>query len=83
MAKDTNRIYYGQLERFGYTLTAVGRSESEVRKALAREYVRAYKEANNGANPKEDYWDGGRSYYDVAMDEMYVDAFIPGKVEWL
>lgn len=82
MAKDTNRIYYGQLERFGYTLTAVGRSEKEVRKALEKEYVRVYK-YEHGVHPKEDFWDGGRSYYDVAMDEMYVDAFIPGKVEWL
>lgn len=82
MAKNTEKIWFGQLERFGYTLTAVGRSEKEVRKALEKEYVRVFKD-ENGVHPKDDFWDDGESYYDVAMREMYVDAFVPGSVEWL
>lgn len=80
MAKDT--VYYGQLERFGYTLTAIGRTEREVRKALEKEYVETYI-SENGADPREEFWDDGESYYKVAMDEMYIDEFTFGKVEWL
>ena len=81
MAK--GKIYFGQLERFGYTLTVVGRTEDEVYEALEKAYVEAYKNENYGADPREDVMYGDRTYYDVAMDEMYIDEFIPGEVQWL
>ena len=78
------KIYLGQLERFGYTLTAIGPTKKEVESSLMAEYETAYKNAN-GCDPREDYYDDWdeRSYYDVAKDEIYVEEMTVGKVIWM
>lgn len=82
MAKKTDSVWLGELYRFGYTLQVVGRTEEEVRDALMREYVRTYKQINDGADPKEDEWYDGESYYDEAVECIELTEMTFGKVEW-
>ena len=82
MAKTNNSVWLGELDRFGYNLVVVGRTEKEVRDALAKEYIRVYKNIN-GCDPREDrpyYTDS--SYFEEAMDEAYIREMPFGKVEW-
>ena len=78
------KVFLAKLERFGYTLTCVGQTEEEVRKAMMKEYTRAYKQRNGGLSPRKEYsyW-GDQSDYDVAKEEMFVSEMPFGKVEWL
>lgn len=81
------KIYVGRLERFGYELISVGFTEKEARDSLEKEYVSAFKKRNNGVHPKKEicsyYSDGTKaSYYEVAMEEIYVCEMEVGKVEW-
>ena len=78
------KVYIAELERFGYTLTCVGRSEEECRKAIMKEYTRAYKARNDGLAPGKC---NSRSYSDMsdyatAKEEVYVYEMTIGKVEW-
>ena len=84
---DKKKIYVGTLDRFGYVLMSVGFTEKEARDALEKEYVKTYKIRNNGSNPKKDIFcyhtDGSAStYYECAMEELYINEMEVGKVEW-
>lgn len=71
---DHNTIVIGRLYRFGYDLEVVGRTEAAVRKALVREYNRAYKEIN-GTKPTSD--EIRRRNEDIEIHIMTI-----GQVEW-
>lgn len=72
-------VWVAELERFGYSLRTVGRTEKECRDAMSAEYIKTYA-IYNGSFDMEDEED--KEYYDYAMDEIYCD-FIPyGKVVW-
>ena len=78
-----NGIWLGELERFGYTLVVVGISEEEARESLLKAYEKTYRDLNDDADPREEYYDDGKSYYDVAAEEMYVREMAFGSVEWV
>ena len=85
-------VYYGEIERFGYTLQCFGRTEEEVRNALIEEYVKSYKKRNNGADPRkayelmqkesDDYDEDDALYYETFLDELYIDKQEFGHVKW-
>ena len=83
------KIYLGELYRFGYTLTYVGESEEEVKKAIMKEYVKAYKDQNGGRHPSRevDYRYGDKStYYANAKEDIEIRELEMGKgakVEWM
>ena len=82
MAKAKNSVWVGELDRFGYVLKTVGRTEEEAREALSNEYIKTYKDIN-GTDPKEDYVDFVKtSYYDSAMEDINIWEATFGKVEW-
>lgn len=83
-------VYVAELDRFGYTLTVIGRTEQEAIDALMEAYYKAY-EDENGINlrtlPKEgkedyDMYEEDREYLETAKDEMYVQFLAFGEVEW-
>lgn len=77
------KVYLAQLERFGYTLTAIGRTEEEARDAIIKDYKRIYKEWNN-VDPGKDFTSDNRSYLQIAEDELFVEEVELGKtVLWL
>lgn len=78
------KVFIGQLERFGYTLTVVSATEKEAREALLKKYVKAYK-ARNGVHPKyeSDCYSSYSSYYDCAKEEMYIEEVELNQVLWL
>lgn len=82
MANVKNSVWFGELDRFGYVLQVVGRTEKEARDALIAEYVRVYKDINNGSDPRKDEWYDGESYYDNAIEDMNITEMAFGKVEW-
>lgn len=69
------KIYYGELYRFGYTLTVVADSEKKARSALVKEYNKAFK-LRNGCAPSHEEVKNRNS--DIRIIEM-----MPGQVEWL
>ena len=76
------KVYIGELERFGYTLTAVDTSKKRVVDALMAEYVETYKDYN-GTDPrreKDDY--SGFTYYRDAKECIEIRELEIGKVEW-
>lgn len=82
MAKTKNSVWVGELDRFGYVLQTVGRTEEEVREALSKEYIKAYKDIN-GTDPREDYiYFKESTYYDSAMEDISIWEATFGKVEW-
>ena len=67
-----------QLERFGYILTTVAKTEKEGRKALMKVYRKAYIKRNGKNCP--DYKDDR----ETAEDEINITEFTEeGQVEWL
>lgn len=83
MADVKNSVWVGELERFGYNLVVVGRTEKEVRDALIKAYKKTYADLNDGADPTKEYPYGDeRSYLDYAVDEMYIREMLFGRVEW-
>lgn len=72
-----NKIYFGDCERFGYTLQCIGTSENEVKAALIKEYIKAYKH-ENGVDPRND----GTDCYEVFLSEMFIEEREIGKVYW-
>ena len=45
-----NGVYVADLDRFGYTLRAVGRNKAEAKTAISEAFIRAYSDYNNGLN---------------------------------
>lgn len=81
MAKAKNSVWIGELDRFGYVLKTVGRTEDEVRDALSKAYIKTY-EYINGNDPREDLSYGDTTYYDSAMEDINMWEATFGKVEW-
>lgn len=78
-------VYVTELERFGYVLQAVGRTAKEAEDAVIAEYIRAFKDLNNGDDPAEvcdDEFFSTRSYLEFARDELYTEKVEFGKVVW-
>lgn len=69
------QVYLAQLDRFGYMLTAVGRSKEEARIAIMDEYLKAYVQCNDGYPDQE--------MFDTASNEINVSALVFGRVEWM
>ena len=83
MANVKNSVWVGELERFGCTLTVVGRTEEEARKALMDAYEKTYRDVNNDADPREDEderWGG--TYYENAEEDIYIRELLFDRVEW-
>lgn len=79
--KNTNGVYVADIDRFGYTLRAVGRSAEEAKAAVMEEYKRAYLDESgypDGYDPAVNFDED----YNTAMDECYVRLLEFGKVEW-
>lgn len=84
MAKAKESVWIGELDRFGYVLKVVGRTEKEVMDALSKEYIRTYKDIN-GCDPRKDltyYYDDTSTYYDSAMSDVSVLEMTFGQVLW-
>ena len=82
---NADAVYVTELERFGYTLKAVGRTAKESEDAVIAEYIRTFKDLNNGEDPAEVCYDGyfsTRSYLEVAKEELYTEKVEFGKVWW-
>lgn len=87
-------VYFSEIERFGYTLRCIGRTEDEVRNAMIEEYVKNYKATNDGADPRKAYeliksgvdetdeYEIDASYYETFLEELYVDKVEFGNVKW-
>ena len=81
--KGTETIFVTELERFGYTLRAAGRTKKEAEDAVLAEYYNAYMDYNNGAKPDEEILDeGNNTYYNLAKTELYTEELPFGKVWW-
>ena len=88
MAKKTtpadvkNSVWLAELDRFGYDLRVIGRTEEEAVESLMKEYARAYKKIN-GTSPKRERGRYGHgSYYEEALGDVSVTEMPFGEVEW-
>ena len=77
-----NKVYIAEVERFGYTLTAMGKTEREAKDAIIAEYVRAYMDENEGSHPIKDEHPYGGTYYDNMLEDLSVEEIEFGVVEW-
>ena len=87
-----NTVWFCETERFGYTLQVIGRTKEEAKEAIIKEYVRAYKKQNDGADPQqayllrqsgsEEYDFIDADYFETFLDELYIEEREFGKVEW-
>ena len=79
-------VYFGEIDRFGYTWQCITLTEEECREAMIAEYIRMYKK-ENGTNPKEAYdWMEANKvredleeldeYYDYETDAEYFSDFL-------
>ncbi len=74
--------YVGTLERFGYTMTCVGKTEKDVVASIMKCYDESYRHNNGGLDPKKAHSYGEESDYDVARGDVYVRFLEYGEVEW-
>jgi len=77
-----NYVYFGEIDRFGYTLQAIDTTEAKVRKALTDEYVRIFKRDNDGMHPSKCKYDGDRSYMSIFKEELFIEKREFGEVTW-
>lgn len=83
MASVKNSVWVGELDRFGYTLTVVGRTEEETRESLMNAYEKTYRDLNDDADPREDIDERyDRTYYEGASEDINVWEMAFGRVEW-
>ena len=81
MAKN-NKVYIATVDRFGYDLTVVGRTEKEAKDALIEEYIKVYQK-RNGTSPDEDlHMRSCGSYLDYMEEDIEINEYEFGKVEW-
>ena len=75
--------YLAQLERFGYMITAIGRTEKEARDAVIRSYREAYIH-ENGIDPGQDRMPySERTYLALAKEELFCTEIEYGQAIWL
>ena len=85
-------VWFCEIERFGYTLQVIGKKKEEAREAIIKEFVRAYKKQNDGADPQQEFllkqsgsdeYDPiDADYFETFLDELYIEEREFGKVEW-
>lgn len=68
-------VYLCTLERFGYVLTLVEKSEQKARETMIRAYNTIYKQ-NNGCRPSAEE-------LEWAINDIGITAMECGKVEWM
>ena len=73
-------IYFAEIERFGYMLQCVGLSAEEVKQAMIDEYIKTFKNCNDGIDPRDE--DMKEDYYDVFLEELWIEKREINKVEW-
>jgi len=79
----TKKIYLAQIDRYGYMLTSVGRTEAEARDAILKKYREAFRN-DNGCDPSEELLpDTDLSYLELAKEELFVTPVEFGEVLWL
>ena len=85
MAKQKETVWVAQLERFDYTLVAVGKTEKEAREAILKEYIKAFTDLN-GEDPREtvaeEYGYDTTTFYDIAEEELFAEEVKFGEVKW-
>lgn len=74
-------VFVSQLERFGYTLTTIGRTKTEAENAVLSDYYSVYKDVN-GIAPDEDWIDDEHTYWSLAKEEIFTEEVEFGKVRW-
>ena len=77
------KVYLAQLERFGYLITAVGRTKGEAHQAIMETYKSSYRH-ENGTEPSMDrvpYSD--RTFLQLAEEELFVTEIRYGEALWL
>ena len=80
-----SKVYLGELDRFGYTLTCVGTTKKSVVNTIMEEYCTTYKHWNNGEDPKKEkgpYGDGKSCYASAKEDICVWDLELDKTVEW-
>lgn len=81
-----NKVYIGTLERFGYELTVICKTEQECKDLLLKKYEETYKNRNENCDPREDIaYDRGyedKTYYELAEEDIYITEMELNKVEW-
>lgn len=80
-----SKSYLAQLDRFGYVLTAVGRTKKEAADAVLKSYTNTFK-SENGIDPRNDYipnTEPKQTYFSLAETELYVTPICSGECLWL
>lgn len=80
-------IWIAQLDRFGYNLTAAGKTEAGAKRAVLKSYKDAYLK-NNGIDPAEDpsdrpFAEEGQTALDVAKEDLITWSLEIGTCEWM
>lgn len=87
MANTVSGVWVATLERFGYTLIVVEKTEQKAREAMASEYAQAYFRWNeiNGystADEMAEHDEEYKEYFALAMEEVYCRKLEYGRVQW-
>lgn len=76
------KVYMATLYRFGYELTVAAETEEKARQSLIDEYIKTYKDWNDGEDPADDTTDYGNTFLENAIEDIEVTEYAMGKVEW-
>ena len=79
------KMYLGTLDRFGYSLECLCKTEKECEEKLLAEYEDAFRKRNDGDDPREEIAYDRHSeltYYDEAKEDIVIRDYEIGKVEW-
>ena len=81
------KVYVAFLNRFGYDLTVAAQTKKDAIDALMAEYADAYKKMNDGEDPEKEIsdsiWnDEGKTFYEMAKEDIIIEELTLGKVEW-
>lgn len=77
-------VYMATLDRFGYDLIVIDTTEEKAIEAIKAEYIRAFMDMN-GIHPDDeecDWGSDGRTWLEMAMEDISVEKMTLGKVEW-
>lgn len=78
-----DKVYIAMLDRFGYTLAVAGETKEQAEESILKAYEMHYLNIN-GTSPRNDADDAfqGRTYFDVAKDEVFVEEMKFGETYW-
>lgn len=74
------KLYYARIDRFGYTMSVVGKTKEEAETALLKEYCKRFAQCNNGKKPDKMLFCDGMTYLDCAKEEICAEEIEIGKV---